>query len=146
MSPDEVRDIIHALGEAFRAGDIDAVTEQFVTRGDVMYAGSERGEVALGLANLRSLLAEVFAREERYSWRCDAVRVVACAGGLAVLADATLFVDPHPETANGAGRLTFPYRVSGLLENEDESWRWRFCHGSEPNPPATEPALLASGG
>jgi len=132
MSPNEASDIIHALGEAFRAGDVDAVTDQFVTEGDVMYAGSERGEVALGLVDLRSLLTDVFARDERYSWRCDAVRVASCSGGFAVLAEATLFVDPYPDTTDGAGRLTLPYRVSGLLEHENETWRWRFCQGSEP--------------
>ena len=63
MSPNEASDIIHALGEAFRAGDVDAVTEQFATEGDVMYAGSERGEVALGLTDLRALLTDVFARD-----------------------------------------------------------------------------------
>jgi hypothetical protein len=137
MSPKEASDIIHALGEAFRAGDVDAVTEQFVTEGDVMYAGSERGEVALGLTELRSLLTDVFARNERYSWHCEAVRVAACPAGFAVLADTTLFVDPYPDTKDGAGRLTLPYRLSGLLENENQDWRWRFCHGSEPTPPPT---------
>jgi hypothetical protein len=145
MSPDEASDIIHALGEAFRAGDVDAVTAQFATEGDVIYAGSERGEVALGLADLRSLLADVFARDERYSWRCDAVRVASCAAGFAVLADATLFVDPYPDTTDGAGRLTLPYRVSGLLESENENWRWRTCHGSEPvsgGEPPPAPVIL----
>jgi hypothetical protein len=145
MSPDEASDIIHALGEAFRAGDVDAVTAQFATEGDVIYAGSERGEVALGLADLRSLLADVFARDERYSWRCDAVRVASCAAGFAVLADATLFVEPYPDTTDGAGRLTLPYRVSGLLESENESWRWRTCHGSEPvsgGEPPPAPVIL----
>jgi len=135
MSPNEASDIIHALGDAFRAGDVDAVTEQFVTEGDVMYAGSELGEVALGLTDLRSLLTDVFARNERYSWRCDAVRIASCPGGFAVLADATLFVDPYPDTTDGADRLTLPYRLSGLLEIENLNWRWRFCHGSEPTPP-----------
>jgi len=135
MSPNEASDIIHALAEAFRAGDVDAVTDQFVTEGDVMYAGSERGEVALGLTDLRSLLTDVFARDERYSWRCDAVRVAACPAGFAVLADATLFVDSYPDTTDGADRLRLPYRLSGLLEHENGTWRWRFCHGSEPTPP-----------
>ncbi len=132
MSPDEASDIIEALGEAFRAGDVDAVTHQFATPGDVMYAGSERGEVAVGLTELRSLLTDVFGREERYSWRCETVRVASCSAGFAVLAEATLFIDPHPDATEGSGRLTLPYRVSGLLEKEDENWRWRFCQGSEP--------------
>ena len=135
MSPDEAGDIIHALGEAFRAGDVDAVTAQFATEGDVIYAGSERGEVALGLPDLRSLLTDVFARNERYSWRCDTVQVASCPAGFAVMADATLFIDPYPDTTSGVDRVTLPYRVGGLLENENDNWRWRICHGSEPAPP-----------
>lgn len=136
MTPNEAGDLIHALGEAFRAGDVDAVTEQFAAEGDVIYAGSERGEVALGLTDLQSLLTGMFARNERYSWRCDSVRVASCRAGFAVIADAALFIDPYPDATNGALRMTLPYRISGLLENENDNWRWRTCHGSEPASPA----------
>lgn len=132
MTPERAGAIIDALGESFAVGDVDAVLGQFAATGEVMYAGSERGEVAVGHSGLRLLLTPLFERAERYSWRCDSVHLSACADGFVVLADATLFVDPWPGTLNGAGRETFPYRVSGLLEDEDGSWRWRFCHGSEP--------------
>jgi hypothetical protein len=139
MTPDEAGAIIHTLGEAFRLGDVEAATGQFASGGEVIYAGSERGEVALGLTGLRSLLTDVFARAERYSWRCNSVHVAPCAAGFAVLADATLFVHPYPEADADADaeRESHPYRVSGLLENEDGNWRWRFCQGAEPAPPST---------
>lgn len=41
-------------------------------------------------------------------------------------------------TAIGAGTLgavvtlSFPYRVTGLLESSPNGWRWRLCQGAEP--------------
>jgi hypothetical protein len=137
MTPDEASDVVDALGNAFALGDVGAVIEMFTDEGEVMYAGSEQGEVAVGLPALRLLLADLFSRDERYSWRCDSVHITACAEGIAVLADATLFVDPWPGRPDGSGREIFPYRVSGVLEEQGGSWRWRLCHASEPSSPTT---------
>ncbi len=135
MTPEDAVAVIEALGAAFAAGSVEAVVGRFAPEGDVMYAGSEWGEVAVGLPALRQVLTELFARDERYSWRCDSVYAVACGVGFAVLADATLFVDPWPHDPD-VGRQTVPYRVSGLLEGHEGDWRWRVCHGSEPVSPA----------
>ena len=132
MTPSEAGAVIHALGDAFETGDVDAAMGQFLTKGDVMYSGSERGEVALGPTDLRSLFTDVFAREERYSWRCNSVQVAACPAGFAVLAEATLIVTLFSNLTDGTTRTTHPYRISGLLETENGHWRWRSCHGSEP--------------
>ena len=131
MTPEEAGAVIEALGAAFAAGSVEAVVRRFAPEGEVMYTGSEWGEVAVGLPALRQLLTELFARGERYSWGCDSVQAVACGAGFAVLADATLFVDASPHDPDVA-RQTVPYRVSGLLEGHDGDWRWRVCHGSEP--------------
>ena len=132
MTPDQAAAMVEDLGNAFATGDVESVIERFADEGEVTYAGSERGEIAVGLPALRLLLAEVFSRGERYSWRCDSVQVTPCAAGFAVLADATLFVDPWPRRVTRPVRESFPYRVSGLLEVSDGGWRWRVCQGSEP--------------
>ena len=130
MTPQQAAATVDGLGAAFATGDVDTVLARFVPDGDVIYAGSEVGEVAVGTAALRLLLGELFARDERYSWRCDEVHVAAGSAGFAVLADATLFVDP----VAGGERERFPYRVSGVLEAHDHEWRWRLCQGAEPVP------------
>lgn len=142
MTPDEAGTVIDALGDAFAAGDVERVVAMFAAEGDVIYAGSESGEVAVGRPALRKLLGEIFARDERYAWKCHAVHVADCPAGFAVLAEATLYVDPVLGTDRAArptvvARESFPYRVSGLLENGNAGWRWRFCHGSEPALPAS---------
>jgi hypothetical protein len=136
MNAQEASKLIDQLGDAFAAADIERVMTMFAAQGDVIYAGSEPGEVAVGQPALRLLLNELFNRNERYSWKCDSVHTVDCAAGLLVLADATLLV--HERTThtegndNGEPHQSAPYRVSGLLEPSTEGWRWRFCHGSEP--------------
>ena len=133
MTPRQAAAVVDGLGAAFATGDVEGVLARFVPDGDMIYAGSEAGEVAVGAAALRLLLEGLFARDERYSWRCDEVHVAAGSAGFAVLADATLFVDP----VSGADRESFPYRVSGVLEAHDDDWRWRFCQGAEPVPAET---------
>ena len=137
MTPQEAAVVVNALGDAFATGEVDAVVERFTDLGQMMYAGSEHGEVAVGLPALRRLLADLFSRSERYSWRCTSVHITGSTAGYSIVADATLFVDPWPSRPDGPTGASFPYRVSGLLEESDDGWRWRFCHGSEPTPPAT---------
>lgn len=137
MTPEEAAAAVDGLGAAFAIGDVDAVLARFARDGAVIYAGSEAGEVAVGTAALRLLLKDLFARDERYSWRCEEVHIVPCPSGVAVLADATLFVDPMAGTPERSERESFPYRVSGVLEAHDDEWRWRLCQGAEPVPPET---------
>jgi len=137
MSPDSTaRAAVDSLGEAFLAGDPDAVLRSFATSGAVLYAGSEPGEIAVGRAALRALLEDLFAREERYSWRARSV--IATRGDdhtLYLVAEADLLVHPH---WNGTTAATpseqVPYRVSGVLERDHDTWSWRMCQGSEPAP------------
>jgi len=131
----EASSLIDRLGDAFAAADVERVVAMFADEGDVIYAGSEPGEVAVGQSALRVLLTDLFSRVERYSWRCRSVHTVTCATGVIVVADATLLV--YAGTHAGGNdesqpQQTAPYRVSGLLENSTAGWRWRFCHGSEP--------------
>lgn len=127
------REAVDRLGDAFLTGDVEAVLNQFVRTDEVLYAGSEVGEVAVGRTALRSLLTEVLGRNERYSWRAGTVHEVISGSCRHVVAEAELTV----HVAGPDGWRTddhVPYRVSGVLEQTDETacWRWRSCLGSEP--------------
>jgi SnoaL-like domain len=132
MTPALAAALVDELGRAFEAGDPDAVLGQFCDDGPVLYAGSEAGELAAGHEGLRSLLADLFTRDERYSWRSDEVHVVPCGTAASLLAEVTLLVRPYVEGRLGEVVETVPYRISGALERVGESWRWRLCQGSEP--------------
>jgi hypothetical protein len=128
---------VDALGTAFLSGDPDAVLRYFATTADPIYAGSEPGEVAVGRVALRSLLEELFSRNERYSWRTTRVASTGGDDVLHLVADADLFVHPCADgSAAGPATEQAPYRITGVLEREPEGWRWRLCQGSEPAEPA----------
>ena len=134
MKTNEASRLIDRLGDAFAAADIERVVTLFAAEGDVIYAGSEPAEVAVGLPALRLLLTDLFSRSERYSWRCESVRCVTCAAGVLVLAETSLFVVEETAYTTGNTHCTtvVPYRISGLLESSTAGWRWRFCQGAEP--------------
>lgn len=127
---------VDALGAAFLAGDPDEVLGHFVTDGEPVYAGSEPDEVAVGRDALRALLAGLFSRDERYTWRTTRVASTRAGDGLCLVADAVLSVHPHCDgvTAREPAEQV-PYRISGVLERETAHWRWRMCQGSEPVQP-----------
>ena len=81
VTPQEAAAVVDALGDSFATGDVDAVIERFTDQGQMMYAGSEQGEVAVGLPALRRLLADLFSRDERYSWRCTSVHITGSTAG-----------------------------------------------------------------
>jgi SnoaL-like domain len=138
MTQREIVAAIDRLGDAFATGDPDVVLAEFVRDNDVLYAGSEPGELAVGRSALRRLLTNLFERDERYRWRCGNTHVVPTTQGVFVVADATLTVHRVDEDgpASTADDGPLPYRITGLLENPQEAWRWRCCHGSEPTTPA----------
>jgi ketosteroid isomerase-like protein len=115
---------VDELGDAFLSGDTDAVLALFADVGEVVYAGSEPGEVAVGKNAIKALLDELFARDERYSWRATSVVTLENGGRWYVVAECVLTVHPSGEQV--------PYRVTGVLEYEGAAWRWRLCQGSEP--------------
>jgi hypothetical protein len=132
MTTSTVAAAVDSLGAAFLSGRPDAVLDHFASSGDVVYAGSEPGEVAVGRAAIRSLLEALFGRSERYSWRTTGVSAAGTADTLYIVADADLFVHRSSESPLDPAGECFPYRISGVLEREGAVWRWRMCHGSEP--------------
>ena len=132
MTPAEAAALIDGLGDAFAAGDLEAALGAFVPGEEAMYVGSEPAEHAVGRAALRELLDGLFARDERYLWRCESVVVAASANDVAVCAEARLYVLPVGSPRAAEPAESFPYRISGVLVAAPEGWRWRLCHGSEP--------------
>jgi predicted RecA/RadA family phage recombinase len=130
MTPAMAVDLVDTLGEALKSGDVTAVLQCFAADGDVIYAGSETDEVAVGTAALASLLEELFARNERYSWRSSTAHVLVCTAGAVVVAEAALTV--HAVADGAAIETDLPYRITGLLEPAHDRWVWRMCQSAEP--------------
>lgn len=123
-----VHDAVAALSDAFAARDVDAVLACFAP-GEVLYAGSEAGEWAIGRPALAALLDEVLGRDEAYAFAPVMPRGVRRGGLLHVLCDAT-----GTATGRSGESETFAYRLTGVLEQHGERWLWRSLSGSEPTP------------
>ena len=134
------RAAVDRLGLLFLEGDADAVLAEFSRCDQVVYAGSESGEVAVGRADLRAFLLELFSREERYSWRAGDVHEVAGGDSVHLVAEAELTVHSRDGGTRWRPQERLPYRVSGVLQHEPGPvpWRWRLCLGSEPAIPTPE--------
>jgi ketosteroid isomerase-like protein len=118
---------VDRLSAAFAARDVDAALDCFVAGDDIGYAGSERAETAAGRGAVSELVKAVFARDEAYSWRVKQARVHAYGSS------AYLFADADGVVRTDAGEtVRFPYRISGVLEEDGGRWRWRHCQGAEP--------------
>jgi ketosteroid isomerase-like protein len=116
------------LSAAFAARDVAAALACFVAGDDIGYVGSEHTESATGRAALGALFAAVFSRGEAYSWQATAASVREYGDCAYLIAEA------HGLARTDADEIiAFPYRISGLLEPIDGRWRWRHCHGCEPN-------------
>jgi ketosteroid isomerase-like protein len=116
------------LSEAFAARDLRAALACFAPGDDIGYAGSERSEAAVGRTDLTALLGRVFQRTEAYAWHVHAVTVHTFGDRAYVFADAEGTARPDQGVTE-----SFPYRVSGLVEQVEGRWLWRHCQGSEPS-------------
>lgn len=125
-----VADTVDRLGAAFHAKDVAAALACFVDDEDISYVGSEQGESAHGRAAVATLLGDLFARAESYSWRTRDLIVHRAGPGAG--AGAFVVADADGTEDGPAGTESFPYRVSGLLEPVAGGWRWRAVQGSEP--------------
>ncbi len=130
------RQAVDRLGTRFLDADVDGVLAEFARTGEVVYAGSETREVAVGRPALRQLLEELLARTERYSWRTTEVHEVAVGDTVLLVAEAELTVHVADPSVGWRPEERLPYRLSGVLVHEPGpeagAWRWRLCQGSEP--------------
>lgn len=130
MTTAQRADILRAvdlLAAAFERRDLEAALACFTLHDDISYVGSEPAEAASGRAAVATLLTDLFARPEAYSWAIRTATVLT-RDGIAYLSCEGL---GHLRTDTGDEK-SFPYRISGLLEHTESGWLWRACHGCEP--------------
>jgi len=122
-------DVLRALSTAFQARDTEGLLRLFSSTATVTYAGSESGEKATGPTELRSLLTDVLARPTAYSFDLRDITYAEHSEVVWLLADGE-----GTETGADGATETFPYRLTGVLANENAQWRWLLLAGSEPTP------------
>ena len=81
---------------------------------------------AQGRPELEAFFTRVFAREVAFSWEWERLEADQ-AGDIA-----WFFAEGQVVLTSAQEQRKAPYRVSGVLERQDERWLWRQYHGSEP--------------
>lgn len=122
-------ELLRALSSAFQTKDAEALIGLFSATAAVTYAGSESGEKATGPAAVRNLLSELLSRPTAYSFEFDDLTFSEHSGLVWLLADG----DGTQTSDDGVAEI-FPYRLTGVLANEEDHWRWLMLAGSEPTP------------
>lgn len=118
------REALERLSDLLAARDFAFVDE--FDPSSALLIGSEEGEVASTTAEMRSLLASVYALPVQIGWEWE--EVVADASGDV----AWVYAEGRLAMAGDVGVEHKPYRMSGVLQRTNGRWLWRLFHGSEP--------------
>ena len=97
----------------------------FTDDADITLIGSEAGELAVGAARIRALLADVYARPYRVLFRFSDRRVSAHGNVAWFTGEGTFRLSTGDEER--------PYRLSAVLERRGDRWLWQLFSGSEPH-------------
>lgn len=122
----EVMASLHAFADAWARHDMDAVLVLFGPDPDIVVIGSGLDEKRLGRAQLREQLQRDWAQSEAVSVKFGR-HVVSSAGIVAwVAADMVVYA-----TIDGK-HMTFPGRLTAVLEKRRGEWKWMQSHFSLP--------------
>lgn len=117
---------LEQLSHAVATRDLDTTVASFSSQPDVVLVGSESGYAARGTAELAATFRNIYARPKTFSWEWHEP-VVGLSGSLV-----WFYVEGDELVDDEASTERLPYRASGVLRLEDDSWRWVLFHGSEP--------------
>lgn len=129
MNRATLQEVLRALSTAFQTKEIEGLLRLFSTTATVTYAGSEPGEKATGATELRRLLSDLLGRPMAYSFEFRDITFSEQNELVWLLADGDC-----TQTGDDGMTETFAYRLTGVLANEGEQWRWLLLAGSEPTP------------
>jgi hypothetical protein len=118
------------LSDAFEARDLEVAMACFADAPDVMFAGSDADDYALGTDAIAGVLHDIFARDESYSWSVRTIEHADGGGFRIVLADITTTVRRADDVE------VWPLQLGGVLQADGECWRWRNVSGVLPCPAA----------
>jgi ketosteroid isomerase-like protein len=118
-----IEDALWRLGRLMYERD-PAMADEFTA--DAVLVGSEPGEIARGREAIRVLIAGIHAKSYRVTWQWESVDATVEGEIGWFYADGAVVI----EDAGKQRRLA--YRLAGVLQQVDNTWRWRLFHGSEP--------------
>lgn len=106
-----------------------AIVNEFALESDVLLLGSEADELVIGREQLEAFFQKVIALPATISWDWKQTRVSSFNDVAWVFASGDVVVKSEK------GEQRTPYRLTGVLQRRDGTWKWRQFHGSEPARP-----------
>lgn len=102
------------------------ILNEFVPDDKVLLVGSDAGETAKGMREIKEFFDRVFARDVTFSWDWDCIDISHRNNLIWLFAEGWVIQSTLKE------QKKTPYRITGILEFHEERWLWRHYHGSEP--------------
>jgi ketosteroid isomerase-like protein len=118
-----IEDALWRLGRLMYERD-PAMADEFLA--DAMLVGSEPGEIARGREAIRALIAGIHSKSYRVTWQWESVDATVEGEIGWFYADGTVVIE------DAAEQRRLAYRLAGVLQRVNDTWRWRLFHGSEP--------------
>jgi len=105
-----------------------ALIDEFVDDADVLVVGSQASEIEIGRDQIAQMLKTLAAGPAvRFNWTQTRSSAKGDIAWLFAAGD-VIISDQGKETR-------VPYRLTGVLERKNSTWKWRQFHGSEPAMP-----------
>ena len=118
-----IEDALWRLGRLMYERD-PAMADEFLA--DAMLVGSEPGEIARGREAIRALIAGIHSKSYRVTWQWESVNATVEGEIGWFYADGAVVIE------DAAEQRRLAYRLAGVLQQVNDTWRWRLFHGSEP--------------
>lgn len=126
-----IRATLAALNAACAARDLTAFTSLFDAEGEILFVGSDQGEVFNGREAARRFMETLFGLPFVFSFDLRRVNIRQEGDSAWVFVDGDMLRTGDRGAAKGKlGRS--PYRFSVSMVRRDGHWRWQLFHGSVP--------------
>ena len=123
-----VREAVRQFDKALERRDLESALA--LCTNDIVFIGSGQGEQAVGQEALVDMARALAGQAGDVQFTvADSTLDVNVYGDVAVI---TSF--GTAELRSPRGDRSGPYRLTGILVKDGDSWKWRIHHGSEPLP------------
>jgi len=121
----QIREVLERFNNLVTTRNMQ-ILEEFFPSEQVLLVGSDSGEIAKGSRELEAFFTRIFSRETTFSWEWERLDVAQAGEAAWFFAEGCVILNSDNE------RRKNPYRVSGVLRQQENRWLWEQYHGSEP--------------
>jgi len=126
-----IRSTLDALNLACANRDIGGFMELFSDTDDILFVGSDKGEVYLGRKATADFMQMLFGLPFVFSFDLNNVTLRQDGNSAWIFSDGNMIHTGDKGKAQGKVS-TKPYRFSVTLLKHDGKWKWQLFHGSVP--------------